>query len=252
MRRFVFAAALFFVATCSPLLAADIYQPQPPTVYTPPPPAPPYNWGGFYVGANGGYGFANVNATATLTGNPSVFATATGSENINGFVGGGQIGANLQWNALVLGVEADFQGTGQSQTGNLGCGFGCVLSEEVKIPWFATFRARAGVAWDRILFYGTGGVASLDYSDTLTATAGGINATLLDLSNTQLGWTVGAGVEVAIAENWTARLEYLFMDVSSTLTETAPAFIGGGTVTENVTIKDSIVRAGINFKFYAF
>jgi outer membrane immunogenic protein len=150
---------------------------------------------------------------------------------------------------LVLGVEADFQGTSQTNTQNFGCGFDCVLTEDIKIPWFATFGARAGVAFDRILVYGTGGVAWLDASDNLTAAAGGISATLLNLSNSQAGWTAGAGIEVAFAENWTARIEYLFMDVSPSFTGTAPAAIGGGTITENGTIKDSIVRAAINFKF---
>lgn len=250
MRRFVLAAAAVTLGATS-LLAADL--PRPTPYAAPPPPAPVYNWSGVYIGANGGYGFANTNRTATLSGNPFVDGTVVSTgNNLNGFVGGGQIGVNWQWNALVLGIEGDIQGTGQSKTETVSCGFLGCITEDAKIPWFATFRARAGVAVDRVLFYGTGGVAWLEAKDTLTAAAGGISATVLDLSDTRTGWTAGAGVEVAFADNWTARVEYLFVDVSPSATGTVPAALGGGTVTENATIKDNIIRAGINFKFTPF
>lgn len=249
MRRFVVAAVSIFVGTTGTLFAADLPLPAPaqaPARYAPPVVLPVYNWAGFYLGINAGYGFASGNRTATLTGNTFATGTVTGNGNLNGFVGGGQIGANWQWDAWVLGIEGDFQGTTQSKTQTIACGGGCSLTEEAKIPWFATVRARAGVAFDRVLIYGTGGVAFLDASDKLTATGGG---TVLSASNTKTGWTAGAGVEVAFTENWTARIEYLFVDVSPSFTGTVPASLGGGTVTESATIKDSVVRVGVNFKF---
>ncbi len=252
MRVLYFGGA---IAAClsvvSPVLAADIARPPPPTPapYYAPPPVPVYNWGGFYFGINGGYGFANGSRTVTLSGNAFVDGTGTESGHLNGFVGGGQIGANWQWDAVVLGIEADFQGTAQSNTENVGCGFDCIVTEDIKIPWFATARARAGIAIDRILVYGTGGAAWMNVSDKLTAAAGGVSATLLDLSTTKVGWTAGAGVEVALAQNWTARVEYLFMDVTPSISGTVPSAIGGGTITENGAIKDNVVRAAVNFKF---
>ncbi len=245
MKRFV-VAAVFLAAATGTLLAADLPPPsaQAPARYAPPVVAPVYNWSGFYLGFNAGYGFASGDRTATLTGNTFGNGTVTGSGNLNGFVGGGQIGANWQLDALVLGVEGDFQGTTQSKTQTFACG-GCGLSEEAKIPWFATLRARAGAAADRVLFYGTAGVAFLDASDKLTNPQG----TLVSSSDTKTGWTAGAGVEVAFTENWTARIEYLFVEAKPSVTGTVPAFLGGGTVTESATIKDNVVRAGVNFKF---
>ncbi len=250
MKRFV-VTAIIAVFGAGSALAADLPQPPPPQpYYAPPAPVPVYNWSGFYLGINGGYGFANGERTVTLSGNEFIDGTVTESGgHLNGFLGGGQIGANWQWDAVVLGIEGDFQGTAQSNTESVGCGFDCVLTEDIKIPWFATARARAGLAIDRVLVYGTGGVAVMDVSDTLTAAGGGVTTTLLDLSTTKVGWTAGAGVEVALAQNWTARVEYLFMDVNPSITATAPSAIGGGTVTEDGTIKDSVVRAAVNFKF---
>jgi len=234
-------------------LAADLPPSAPvaraPAAYVPAV-VPVYNWTGFYIGLNAGYGFANTNSTATISGNSVIGSgTATGSNNLNGFAGGAQIGANWQWDAFVLGLEADFQGTSQSKTSSFACGAGCVITGTGKIPWFATLRGRAGVAMDRVLVYGTGGAVWLHASDKITASGGGITATLIDTSDTKTGWTAGAGVEVAFSQNWTARIEYLFVDVKPTLTAAVPAAIGGGTATANVTIKDSIIRAGVNFKF---
>jgi outer membrane immunogenic protein len=248
MKRFV-VAAVFLAAATGALLAADLppAPAQAPARYAPPVIAPVYNWAGIYLGINAGYGFASGDRTATLTGNtkiPGGGGTATGNGNLNGFVGGGQVGANWQWDAWVLGIEGDFQGTTQSKTESLACG-GCGLSEQVKIPWFATVRARVGVAVDRVLVYGTGGVAFMDVSDKLTVP----NGTLVNTSDTKTGWTAGAGVEVAFTENWIARIEYLFVEAKPSVTGTVPASLGGGTITESATIKDSVVRVGVNFKF---
>ncbi len=249
MTKFI-ALVCALVGVSGSVFAADL-PPAGPPVRAPaayvPAALPVYSWSGFYIGLNAGYGFANTNSTATISGNSVVGSgTATGSNNLNGFVGGGQIGANWQWDAFVLGLEADFQGTSQSKTSNLGCGAGCILTGEGKIPWFATLRGRAGVAFDRVLVYGTGGAVWLEAKETVTATGA---ATLIDASDTKTGWTAGAGVEVAFSQNWTARIEYLFLDVKPTLTASIPAAFGGGTATDNVTIKDNVIRAGVNFKF---
>jgi outer membrane immunogenic protein len=257
MKHLLLAGA--FVLTAAPALAADLPQP-----YIPPPPprapaayvpvAPPYyNWGGIYIGLNGGYGFASGNSTATITGNTfGLDGTSTGTGNLQGGVAGGTLGANFQSGQFVMGIEGDGDWSGQTKTDTVTCGAGCSISESVKIPWLATLRARAGVAWDRVLIYGTAGGAAMNATDTVTGTAGGVTATLISLNDTAFGWTAGGGLEFAFSDNITAKIEYLFVQAKPTATNTIPAAIGGGTVTEAATINDSLVRAGINFKFNPF
>lgn len=219
--------------------------PTSPAVYTPPAP-PVYSWTGFYLGANGGYGWASSSGTTTVV-VPGAAATGTSSGNTNGGVAGGQVGYNYQIGAFVLGAEADMQWSGQSNTTSTSCGAGCTLSETAGIDWFATVRARAGVTFDRLLVYGTGGLAILNTSDKLNALGFGATINLVSLSDTSVGFAAGAGAEYAITNSILAKVEYLYMQADA---NASGAFaLVGGTVTETATIKDSIVRAGVNYKF---
>src|SRR5450830_1568815 len=117
-------------------------------------PAPVFSWNGFYIGANAGWGWANTDVT-----NIGGF-NVVGSSNMNGFVGGGQIGYNWQGaSPLVLGIEADFQGTGQSRSDSA---LGITVDE--KLPWFGTVRGRIGYAFDRTMIYATGGLTYANYN----------------------------------------------------------------------------------------
>jgi outer membrane immunogenic protein len=245
MKRILFAGALAFVAA-GQALAADLPPPAPPPPRAPaayvPTIVPVYNWTGFYIGGNAGYAFAsNLSATGCITpsgGSVCVPGTIAGSS-ASGFAGGGQIGGNVQWNALVLGLEGDWDYSGQQVTLT---GPNSAFTGSVKLPWFATARARVGVAADRVLFYATGGAAWIDVNPSITDAAGATGS----LTNTQIGWTAGAGVEWAFAQNWTARAEYLFMDFTPSSTVTLS---DGSTISQNTTIKNNVVRGGINFKF---
>jgi outer membrane immunogenic protein len=228
------AATSFACAADLPIAPAPV--PQAPAYVAPP---PPYNWTGFYVGANGGWGFANENDTASITGGLLGPVTATGSGTANGAVAGGQLGFNYQINALVLGLEGDFDWSGLSDTTTSG-----ILSETAKIPWIATVRARSGVAIDRVFIYGTGGVAFVDLTDNITAAGFG---PLYNASSINVGWTVGAGLEAALAQNWTARVEYLF--VRSDFSLNGGLALVGGNLSYTGTLSDNIIRAGINFKY---
>jgi outer membrane immunogenic protein len=100
-----------------------------------------------------------------------------------------------------------------------------------------TVRGRAGYAWDRVLFYGTGGAAFAN----VQAGAGALPFS----SSTQTGWTAGAGVEYAFAPNWTAKVEYLFVDLQN-----ASCPVGScGSTTTTVSLNENIIRGGVNFKF---
>jgi outer membrane immunogenic protein len=244
----VFAAPIV-VATLTAMgiaAAADLPPAPPPAPAYIPPPAPPpaYNWSGFYGGLNGGYGWASSNSTAVFSGGLLSGATASGSGQASGGVFGGQLGFNYQINALVLGIEGDIDWSGQSSSQSVGCGFGCTLSQTAKIAWLGTIRGRVGLALDRVLLYATGGGAFSNLSNTITATGFG---TIYNASATDTGWVLGGGVELALAQNWTTRLEYLYVQTNASLT--GGLALIGGSVTQTGTVKDSIVRVGVNFKY---
>jgi len=249
MYRGLAAGLLPIVAVTGQALAADLPPPSPsraPAVYVPVV-APVYNWGGFYIGINGGWGFASGTTTATLTGTGVAGldgTSATGSGSLNGGVAGGQIGANYQIDALVIGIEGDFDWSGQKRTDNFACGAGCTVSETIKLPWIATIRGRFGYAIDRVLLFGTGGVAFTHASDNVTATGFG---TIFTASSTNVGWTIGAGGEVALAQNWTAKIEYLY--IATDVKQSGALSVVSGTVSETAKIHDNLIRAGVNFKF---
>lgn len=254
MKRFLIAGALAFAAG-GQAIAADLPPPSAPPPRAPAtyvPAGPAYNWSGFYIGVNGGYGFASATGTTTVTNNTAGLngAVPTSSNNINGFLVGGTVGANWQINALVLGLEADADWSGQQSTSSASCGAGCTLSESTKIPWLGTARLRAGYAFDRVLVYVTGGGAVTNFTDSLSANAGAGSFGLASVSQTAFGWTAGAGIEAAFAAGWSAKVEYLFVDTSLSANGTIAPLIGGGNVNVSAPLKDNLVRAGLNYKFW--
>lgn len=227
MKRILFTAMLS-IAAAGTALAADLPQPAPPPPQAPvayiPTVAPVYNWGGIYVGINGGWGFGKSDWTGG--------AAPSGSFDISGGVVGGTAGANFQTDAFVFGVETDLD---YSQVAGNGPGSFCANCY-TSSTWLGTTRARVGYAADRVLFYGTGGVA---YGD--------VKATAFNVTNasTEIGWTAGAGIEAAFADNWTARIEYLFVDLSDGSCTTAC----GAPPNQSVQFNENLVRAGVDFKF---
>jgi outer membrane immunogenic protein len=248
MKRILIAGAIALFAA-GPALAADLpVAPPPPQApaYVPVV-APVYNWGGIYIGANGGYGFGNSNWNAT----PGFgFDTiGTGNFNINGGIAGGTIGANFQSGQFVFGVEADGDWSdikGNTSAGDCGAANTCQTSND----WLATLRGRLGYAFDRVLVYGTAGGAAGD----VKATFAGPGFAGASTDTTEFGWTAGAGVEVGITENITAKVEYLYVDLSNgSLSCPAGACVGtGAAFSAPVQFDASLVRAGLNFKFNPF
>jgi outer membrane immunogenic protein len=252
VRRHLLALAIAISSATSAALAADVSPPPAPApVYRPPAPiAATYNWSGFYLGANVGYGWASSTGTTTLN-SPffGVFTSAT-SGTANGVIAGGQVGANWQMGMFVLGAEGDFQWSDQKKNLTISCGIGCTLTETGGIDSFGTARLRIGGAFDRVLVYATGGAAWTNASDNLSATALGVTVNIVNLSASKVGWTVGGGIDYAVLDNLIARAEYLYISTSN-VTNTAPVspLIGGGTITETAQLKDSIVRFGLSYKF---
>ena len=233
MKRLLIAGALAFAAA-GHALAADLPQPGPPPqapVAYIPTVAPVYNWGGIYFGVNGGYGFGKSKQTSPA-------GTTTGTFNTTGFLVGPTLGVNFQTDAFVFGLEGDFDASWmQGTSGPAICGTVVPLLQcETKNTWLGTLRARVGYAADRVLFYGTAGGAFGNIEQGAKSATSSSFA-----SSSKAGWTAGAGVEVAFADNWTARVEYLFVALQNASFSTAPA--------TTVTFNANIVRLGVDYKF---
>lgn len=206
-----------------------------------------FDWSGFYVGIHGGYGqgkskysyeghteYWDDNLTdPTAPGDPGYGTGDTlqlypefsnehsggNSQDLSGAFGGAQIGYNLQLSSLVIGAVADISAADfESDTANItigdsgNFGSGSDFSVSSKVDWFGTIRGRAGIALDKVLFYGTGGLAygrvktSYDYSVDGDDYSGSTSAT-------KWGWTAGGGVEFALTRNITLGTEYLYVDL---------------------------------------
>ncbi len=235
MKRILLAVALALAAG-GQALAADLPQPGPPPPRAPatyvPVPVPVFTWSGIYVGVNGGYGFGD-----------GVFSPGGTVSNVDGFLAGGTVGGNYQWGQFVVGVEGDWDWSNLNGT-TFSTGGGCNLAGcETQSDWLATVRGRAGYAWDRILFYGTGGVAF----GNLQAAAGGLPFS----SSTQVGWTAGAGIEYAFTPNLTAKVEYLYVDLGNQSCGASYCYnVAGIGPATSVSLTETVVRAGINYKFW--
>jgi outer membrane immunogenic protein len=231
-----------------------------------------YNWSGFYIGVNAGYGWGDD--AVALSGDPSslflsglttgVFP-ATIATNPRGFAGGGQIGWNYQAGSFVFGLEADADAADIKSSGTVvgTIGIPRTLAGSQRLDWLSTFRARLGVTpTDRLLLYVTGGGAAGRANASVSVTTndlGGVAGSgciagtceSAALSGTLWGWSAGGGVEYAVGGNWSLRAEYLHYDLGSlNLTAADPRFPAGVNVTNaSAHFRGEIVRAGVNYKF---
>jgi outer membrane immunogenic protein len=220
MKRLFLALASLAALTGS-AAAADLSRPAPQPYYKAAVAPPVYNWTGFYIGINGGGGFGR-----------SVW-DRTGGFNTSGGLVGGTLGYNYQVGQAVFGVEGDIDWADINGTTNNACALGCKTSDD----WLSTVRGRLGYAADRFMPFITGGAA---FGDIKTSTSGFAGAT-----QTNAGWTVGAGLEFAIAQNWTAKAEYLYVDLG----KFNCGLSCGVTATDNVSFTTNLVRAGVNYRF---
>jgi outer membrane immunogenic protein len=221
-----------------------------PTSYYPV--SPPVNWGGVYIGLNGGYGFGQSNWSNSLG--------STGDFAVNGGIFGGTLGINYagfgDW--VLLGFEGDFDwsgATGSAGCSVLGANLGAGATCQTRIDWLSTFRFRAGYTWSHFLFYATAGGAVGDFRISSEPTGANHNPT------SPLGWTAGVGVEYLFNDAVSVKLEYLYVDLLSVGCPTASTF--GGTVTSpgflcsadngtgsgSVSFTENLIRLGVNYKF---
>jgi outer membrane immunogenic protein len=201
MRAMILAAVM---AACGAAMAADL--PRGPTPYSAAP-ASTYNWSGLYAGINAGYQWGHVT-----------------NSNVDpaGIAGGGQVGYNWQSGQFVFGGETDIQASAADDT---------FAPWKFSNPWFGTLRGRAGYALNNILFYGTVGMAYGELTGQLNS---------LEENKTLIGWTAGAGMEVGLTPKWSAKMEYLYMDLS----DRAYTITG-----VNNGLTSNMMRFGINYHF---
>jgi outer membrane immunogenic protein len=222
--RPLFLALAANLAVLAQAVAADLGGGQRRRAPPPPPPAyeeAPFTWSGIYVGAHLGYGWSNIDWQEVPAFN--------GNHDGSGALAGAQIGYNWQAGRFVYGVEADITNS-WVEGGKAGC---CDHS----IDWLYSVRGRLGLtSYDnRTLFYVTGGGA---WADIDYASVGGHSAS-------QFGWVIGGGIERALTQNMTARVEYLYYNFDTE--STAGPLVPGSAV--NLDPSMHTVRFGLNFKF---
>jgi outer membrane immunogenic protein len=217
MKKLLLAGASLLAIGAVPALAADLpaRMPAKAPAYVAP---MAYNWTGFYLGLNGGGGFGRSEFSGTV---PS------GGFDTSGGLFGATVGYNWQTGPLVFGLEGDIDWSGIKGSGTC-LGTTC----DVRNDYLATIRGRLGYAIDRWMPYITGGAAIGNVKTSMSAFG--------DTNNTKAGWTIGAGIEASIAGPWTAKVEYLYVDLGDADTAVA------GTTASFTT---NIVRAGLNYKF---
>jgi outer membrane immunogenic protein len=221
MRRLLSAVSLLAL-TATASFAADLPRQMPAKAPAYVPVA--YNWTGFYLGINGGYGW----------GRSSWDGFGSGNFNTNGGMIGGTVGYNWQGvgSPWVFGLEGDIDWANIKGSFNNAFCAGC----ETKSEWLATVRGRLGYSLDRVMPYITGGLAVGDIHANVPGFGG--------MSDTRAGWTIGGGIEAAIVDRWTAKVEYLYTDLGSSSCSAAACGIA-----TNVSARNNLLRAGLNYRF---
>ncbi|WP_026606007.1 outer membrane protein [Methylocapsa acidiphila] len=223
-------------------------------------PPPPFTWTGIYIGAQIGYVWANDPSRLNF---PGAYASDFGidsaefiypqafsfSSNPGGVIGGAHIGYNQQFGMWVLGLEGDVDGSSLSRTYSVG-GYPFWASATERQTIQGSIRGRVGVAFDRVLLYGTGGVAFADFENDHSANVFG-SPYAASISTGRTGWTVGGGLEYAVTNNWSVRAEYRYSDFGHyTLYPNfanIPVYSAGTSVTHHPT--ENRVQVGFSYKF---
>ncbi len=242
--RNLLLSTVALAALAGQAFAADLPSRKEAPVYVAP--VPVYSWTGFYVGADigGSWGNANLWVPGGPLGN-----TFSHNATNNGVIGGGFVGYNYQINNFVVGLQGEFDGTGNGNQRYLAPvnGFGNVYQSSFNQNWIASIDGRLGLAMDHTLFYVIGGVAWDQQSANLTNLTDGYG---VSISNTRTGYDIGGGIEYAFTNNWTGRIEYRYYNFGTANTTWADLAVNPGTY-YRTTLTDNVIRVGLAYKFGA-
>jgi len=216
-----------------------------------PPVAPAYyDWSGFYIGGNGGWGWQDRRPDITLMNNFAVIVTTPGLKASGGF-GGGQAGYSWQQGPIVIGLEADIQASAIKDAFSRLVDPVDNLAGSRNIDYFGTVRGRVGATVNNLLIYGTLGFAYAHFTNTelVTTTFSSLSANLTNTS-TKTGVAVGGGLEYGLSRNWSVRAEYQYIGIpgDSLIAAVVPPngiVISGNRLTDNF----QTVRVGVNYRF---
>lgn len=228
MSKFVLAAAVL-TAFSAPVVAADLVIDE-PVYYT----DAAFDWSGFYAGLVGGYGTGTGRSVGDVTG-------TTTDVPMSGGLLGVTLGANAQYDNFVLGAEGEVMWSGVS--GSTACVSVPAYSCNANVEWLGSLRGRAGVAMDQVLLFATGGLAVGGGRGTITPAFPGLTN---EFSDTFIGWTLGAGLEVAVTESVSVKAEYSFYNLGD---RTAPVGTLGTTQTFTISPVVHAVKVGLNVHF---
>ena len=244
MRRQILLASVGAIAFAGSAFAADLPSRGPPPVYLPPPPI--FTWSGLYIGGQIGYAWGSDPIDVAIVGIP----VASFNDNPNGVIGGAHLGYNLQIAQWVAGLEGTVDGTsvtGRTSAPVVALRSGVTGSTRSIVQ--GSIRARLGVAFDRVLIYGTGGAAFAGFQNNYSF---GFPFFLAEQdSKTRTGWTVGGGLEYAVTNNWSIRAEYRYSDFgrSPDFPFSSKTF---GTVSATHHLTENQVQAGFSYKFNSY
>jgi outer membrane immunogenic protein len=260
-------AAMALAAAILPASAADIpvetfYQPRPAVVL--------FRWTGVHVGLHVGGAFGSKDETPVPFGlllsaapNPcpvvpppfglcGAIAPSPATVSVSGWLAGGQIGADYQIENWVIGVEGQASWTnakGSATCGGLGTPDAAAVlagSCTAKLDNLGTAAVRAGYAFDRLLVYGKGGAAWTNDNYQVKFTTATTNL-LFSANELRWGWMVGAGVEYAFTDSWTAKIEYNYMDLGADSLRLQDQY-SSTFLDTNIREKMNVIKIGVNYR----
>ena len=229
--RNILVASTAVLAFSASAFAADLPSRAAPAALAP---APIFTWTGFFAGANAGF----IDSKTASTDLDDAWAAGETIHNSgSGVLGGVQAGYNLQTGALVFGLETDIAATSADPKGTTHGN----RVESGRTSALGTVRGRVGLAYDHTLFYVTGGLAYADVSNSISN-----GAVTASTSGWRTGWTLGGGVETAIAPHWTVKVEGLYYNLGTANAQFTEISTPYAFKTKN---DGALARVGVNYKF---